>query len=72
MTTTLQRAKRASQASNRRSTARARLRVALSTHTETLPGDEALKSFAAQARSYRPHVVTATQDVSVLQAHYSK
>jgi len=41
-------------------------------HTETLPGDEALKSFAAQARSYRPHVVTATQDVSVLQAHYSK
>lgn len=65
----LKRAKRASQASNRRSTARARLRVALSMQTETLPGDDALKAFAGQARSYRPHVVAATQDLSVLQAH---
>jgi len=40
--------------------------------TETLPGDEELKSFATQVRSYRPHVVAATQDLSVLQAHYSK
>lgn len=72
MATTLKRAKRASQASNRRSTARAQLREALSMQTETLPGDEALRSFAAQARSYRLHVVAATQDLSVLQAHYTK
>jgi hypothetical protein len=40
--------------------------------TQALPGDDAVKAFAAQARSYRPHVVTATQDLSVLQAHHSK
>ncbi|MDR6208180.1 hypothetical protein [Paraburkholderia graminis] len=72
MATILNHAKRASQASNRRSTARARLRIALSMQTEALPGDDALKAFAAQARRYRPHVVTATQDLSVLQAHHLK
>lgn len=64
--------KRASLASHRRCVATARLRVALSMETEQLPGDGALAAFAAQARRYRPHVVVATQDLSMLQAHYSK
>jgi len=72
MATILKHAKRASQASNRRSTVRVRLRIALSMQTEPMPGDDALKASAAQARRYRPHVVAATQDLSVLQAHYVK
>ena len=68
MTTILNRAKRASLASNRHSEAKARLRIALSMDTRELPGIELLSS---QARRYRPHVVEVTQDLSVLQAHYT-
>lgn len=72
MTTIIKQAKRASQASKRRSIAIARLRMGLSmAAAERLPGDDALAAFAAQAQRYRPHVVEVTQDSSVLQAHYS-
>ena len=72
MTTIIKQAKRASQASNRRSIAIARLRMGLSMAAgERLPGDDALTALAAMAQRYRPHVVKVTQDVSVLQAHYS-
>ncbi|WP_176328938.1 hypothetical protein [Burkholderia vietnamiensis] len=65
-------AKRISLANYRRSAATARLRVALSMETESLAGGEALAAFGAQAQRYRPHVVVAKQDLSVLQAHYAK
>ncbi|WP_368677106.1 hypothetical protein [Trinickia sp. EG282A] len=42
--------------------------MALSMDTGELPGIETLSS---QARRYRPNVVKVTQDLSVLQAHYS-
>ncbi|WP_157055868.1 hypothetical protein [Candidatus Burkholderia verschuerenii] len=68
MTKISQRAKRASLASHRRSAAMARLRMALSMDTGELPG---IASIASPARRYRPHVIEVTQDLSVLQAHYS-
>ncbi|WP_325086040.1 hypothetical protein [Burkholderia contaminans] len=64
--------KRATLACHRRSAAMALLRRALSTETEPLLGDEALAAFAALAQRYRPHAVVATQDLTVLKAHYSK
>lgn len=64
--------KRGSLASYRRSAATARLRVVLSMETERLPSDGAVATLAAHAQRYRPHVVAATQNVSALQAHYSK
>ncbi|SDR61177.1 hypothetical protein [Paraburkholderia tuberum] len=69
MATILKHAVHASLASHRRSAATARLRVALSMDTGEFPDVEML---ASQARAYRPHVVEATQDLSVLQAHYSR
>lgn len=71
MTTILKQVKRASLASHRRAAAIARLRVALSTaamETRQTPGLEALASLA---QSYRLHIVHATQDLSVLEAHHS-
>lgn len=71
MTTILKRVKRASLPSYRLAASRARLRVAVSMDKEQLPSEEAIAAFAAQAQRYRPHVVSVTQDLSVLQARYS-
>lgn len=74
MATILKQAKRASQASNRRYAVRTRLRIALalSMQRDALPGDAALKEFAAHARRYRSQVVEVTQDLSALQARNGK
>lgn len=72
MTTVIKTAKRFSHASHRHFAAKARLRIALSTDTEPVLGNEALAAFALQARRYRPHVVEVIQDLGELQAHYSK
>jgi hypothetical protein len=72
VTTIIKQAKRASQASNRRSIAIARLRMGLSmAAAERLAGDDEFTVLAALPQPYRPHVVEATQDVSVLRSHYS-
>jgi hypothetical protein len=72
VTTIIKQAKRASQASNRRSIAIARLRMGLSmAAAERLAGDDEFTALAALPQPYRPHVVEVTHDVSVLRSHYS-
>ncbi|MGV7242470.1 hypothetical protein [Caballeronia sp. M23-90] len=39
---------------------------------DPMPDDRALATFAAFAQQYRPNVFSVTQDLSALEAQYSK
>jgi len=70
MTTILNRAKSASLASFRFASPKALLRVEYL--MDPMPDDRALANFAAFAQQYHPNVLSITQDLSALEAHYSE
>lgn len=72
MTSILKRVKRTARASFQLAPPKAQPHAAYLMDREPMPDDRALASFAALAQQYRPNVLSVTQDLSELEAHYSK